>query len=107
MSVFALAAGEANSVLGWISSKVTSKLTEGIFSLYLALVKWHPRYLTQFVALQDQKEGSAQGPQDGKGLRELFLFSLEKGRLQYDLRAAFKCSQRVSRRSKSLPRGVW
>lgn len=41
----------------------------------------------------------------GKRLRELFLFSLEKGRLQNDLRAAFQCSQRVSR-SKSLP-GVY
>lgn len=61
VSVFALAAVEANSVLGWIS-RLTSKLTEVIFSLYLALVKLHPRYFAQFEALQYQKECSAEGP---------------------------------------------
>lgn len=64
MGIFALAAEEADSILGWVSSSVTRELTEVIFSLYLVLVKFHPKYLAQFVALQYQKEGSARVPQD-------------------------------------------
>lgn len=64
MSRFTLAAEEADSILAWLSRRVTRKWTEVIFSLYLVLGKLYPRYLAQFVALQNQKEGSALASQD-------------------------------------------
>ena len=106
-----VAAQKANRVLGCINS---SRLREVILLLCSALMRHHLEYCIQFWGSQHKKniellEQVQRATKIIRGLenlsytdrlRELELFSLEKGRLQGDLLAAFQYLKGANRESR-------
>ncbi|GAB0185633.1 hypothetical protein GRJ2_001028600 [Grus japonensis] len=110
----ALAAQKVNRIMGCIKRSVTSRSRDVILPLYSTLVRPYLKYHVQLPGSQYKKDMELLDRVQRRAtkmirglehlsyedrLRELGLFSLEKRRLQRDLRAAFQCLKGAYRKA--------